>query len=67
MIFIPAVDIKEGKVVRLYQGKYDKETGGVICPNCGYRLTLLEAMEGREAGAVGKTVCPSCRKFFKQH
>ena len=26
MIIIPAIDLREGKVVRLFQGRYDKET-----------------------------------------
>jgi len=51
----------------LPEGKLVRETGEVICPNCGYKLSLVEAVGGRGVGAVGTTECPSCRKSFKQH
>ena len=51
----------------LPEGLLDGETGGVTCPTCGHELSLTESLEFRESGAVGATVCPKCRKRFKQH
>jgi len=51
----------------LPEGTLDRETGGVTCPMCGYKLSLTESLSGRQVGAVGATVCPKCNKTFKQH
>jgi len=51
----------------LPEGKLIQESGEVVCPDCGYKLLLIEAIKGRELGAVGITECPSCGKLFKQH
>ena len=44
MILIPAIDIKEGKVVRLYQGDFDKQTDYDLYP-------LVAAKRWRDLGA----------------
>jgi uncharacterized Zn-finger protein len=51
----------------LPEGKLVRDTGEVICPHCGYKLSLVEAIGGRSIGAVGVTDCPHCGKKFKQH
>ena len=64
MIIIPAVDIKNGRCVRLIQGKKDEET---VFSNDPVKMALKWDSEGAELihvidldGAFEKSLCPGC-------
>jgi uncharacterized Zn finger protein (UPF0148 family) len=50
----------------LPEGIHNEKTGELTCPFCGYELSLTEGISLRQVGAVGETICPKCRKEFKQ-
>ena len=40
MNLYPAIDLRHGRCVRLFQGDFDQETGVVICPRHGANFDI---------------------------
>ena len=56
----------EYKSIRLEEGIVTQE-GGVVCPGCGYEMSIIEYFEQWQPGAARILICPCCHKKFKSH
>jgi len=41
------------------------ESGLPICPHCGHKLSLIEAIQGERSDGLPHIQCPSCSETFK--
>jgi len=57
---------KEYDSLTLEEGRIT-ESGGVICPGCGYELSITEALEQPRISGLHILECPNCHKKFKSH